>query len=132
MSAHFTAPASAFFIEASLVKPSLSHSLPRFFEGNNAVADCEAREAGDGVNIQFLHDPLPVRFYRSDANAEMIGDFFIALPFRNQSQYLPFPIGELNKGPFSAATRNELPEGVLRNIWCKKRLSIADGFNGFY
>src|SRR5437867_2188799 len=65
---------------------------------HNAFGDGVARKAGHIMNIQFVHDLLPMFLHRLDADGEFGGDLLVGLALGNELEHLRFARSQVSAG----------------------------------
>ena len=68
------------------------------------------------MNVQFFHDAFPVRFNGAHTDAQVPGDFFVALTLCNQCQHFAFTRGKLDERLLFSTTRDKLSQRGLGNL----------------
>ena len=81
------------------------------------------------MDVEPTHDTLPVSLYSADADAELIGDFFVAATLSDEDQNLPFSGGELSEGFSFAPVLHQVRESSLGNLRTKEGFALIDDFN---
>ena len=64
----------------------LKHALGRWQRDgglDHPFGDRMAGEAGDLVDIELVHELLPMFFHRFDTDTEHVGNLFVGVTFRN-------------------------------------------------
>ena len=56
----------------------------------DSLGDRVAGEAGDVMDVELGHEPLPMVVHRFKAQAQFGGDLFVAVAFGNQLEHLHF------------------------------------------
>jgi hypothetical protein len=94
------------------------------------MSDSELGQASYRMNVQAAHDAFAVGFNRADTDAQLAGNFFIALTFGNENEDFALTIGELAEGFFLTAARHDLIQRGPGDIGAEKWLALVNRLDG--
>src|SRR5437016_6100996 len=86
----------------------LGVGLQFFLQRYQPFRDGELGKPGDGVNVEFAHNPLAVGFYRPHSDTKPAGDFFVAQTLGDGDQDFAFPSADLARMRTFALAANVL------------------------
>src|SRR6267378_2652815 len=96
---------------------------------NDPLGNRVARQAGNVMNAQLVHDLLPMFLDGLDADAQLGRDLLVGAPLGDQLQYLSLPRSQVICPPsHRLATDKRLPALIpqpFRNRWAEEGVSFV-------